>query len=480
MPNIDALYELIHSLEQSEKRYFKIFAKRHAIQGQNQYLRLFDILESMSEYDEEKVKCTLGDNAFSKNLPSGKNYLYNLLLRSLRSYNSSKSAYFTLHELLLDIKTLIEKGLLQQAAKLIRKAKKLAMQYHYEIPLLEIILMERKLIRRYTSNYANEKIDEAQQESSAILQRITQRLKMLDLYETMFLTSRNENETQQSQLVTVTLAEELIAEAEHQTPSFELQTTYHMLHVQYYYLIKDFKKRSEHLRALIALYDTNPFMIDEDQEPHINILNNYLTTCFYLDQLDAFQPILQKMKSIKAKNFKLKSLIFNHFYYLEVLYRLVRKEYKEVISMVPMIEEGLKTYAANITKSRELTFIYNIAIAYFLEKDYPKALDWINRILNESKLEERQDIQDLARIFQIVLHYQLENHDFTESLILSANRHLLKKDKRQSAEYIIANHLKQALYSDKKKERAVFSKLEAELQDVKGLEEIKIWVASKI
>ncbi|MDX1942826.1 MAG: hypothetical protein SFU99_19840 [Saprospiraceae bacterium] len=479
MPEFDALHELVHSLDQSEKRHFKIFAKRHITNGESQYLRLFDILNNLEIYNETTVKKQLGKSKFAKNLSSGKNYLYNLVLRSLRSYNNGRSLRTSLHELWLDINILMEKGLLKQAAKLIRKAKKLAGSHHYDIQMLEILLMERKLIRRYTSNHANELIRDCQDISTELIDRIRYRLKMLDLYENLFLNHRDQNEARQSLSETVILAEQLVAEQPQHT-GFEVMLYYHILCFNYAKLARDYTQANQHLRSLIALYEEHTFMIDEDQEGYINILNNYLNNCFILNRIDEFPPILNKMRHTEAQNFKIKALIFQSVYYLEVVYHLSRKAYKEVINIVPDIKIGLSTYGSNITKSRELAIIYNVAIAYFLEKDYPKALDWINRILNEPKLEERQDIQDLARIFQIVLHYELGNQDFTESLILSANRYLRKKEKHRSAEFIIANHLKQALFSDPKKEKVIFSKLETELKNVNGLEEIKIWIASKI
>ncbi|MFN7118628.1 MAG: hypothetical protein ACK4TA_17655, partial [Saprospiraceae bacterium] len=205
-----------------------------------------------------------------------------------------------------------------------------------------------------------------------------------------------------------------------------------------------------------------------------------LNKCFELNRLEEFPPLLQKMRSMNAKTFKIRALIFQNANYLEILYHLARQQYKEVIALVPKIEKGLKTYASNITKSRQLTLYYNIAIAYFLEKKYAEALEWINRILNEPKLEERQDIQSLARIFRLVIHFELNHYDFVDSLILSANRYLIKKDKRHSAEFLIIRHLKEALYANKKQQREVFMRLAADLQEEKGLEEIKIWVGSKI
>lgn len=478
MPTFDPLHQLIKSLESTEKRHFKIFAKRHVLKDENQYVRLFDLIDAMDTYDEDSIKSKLGSSLFAKNLSSGKNYLYNLLLSSLRNYHSGRSVRIQLQELWLDIHILLEKDLLQQAGKLIRKAKKLAAQHQYDIALLEVTLLERKLIRRYTSNNANELIQACQQASAESLQRLQEQLKMLDLSETVFLSYRNQSKAQYSQLELLEQAENLIANKKPNELSFEVQRNYHQLWFNHANLTKDYQKADQHLRALTDIYEKNLFLIDEDQERYINFLNNYSNNLFLLNQLEELPTILERMRDTDAKSFKIKSLIFNNGYYLEMLYHLIQTDYQKVIEMVPAIEEGLKLY--KLTKSRQFTFFYNIAIAYFLEKDYDNALEWINRILNASKLEERQDIQLQARVLQLVIHFELEHTDFAESLILSAIRYLIKNDKRHSAEFVIIKHLKEALYANKAERKAIFQQLAADLQAEKSLEEIKIWVAEKL
>ncbi len=480
MPAPDTLFELIKSLDQNEKRHFKIYAKRHVLHDENQYVRLFDIMDQLEDYDEAEVKARLGRVGFAQHLASGKNYLYNLILRSLRTYHAGKSVKVQLRELWLDINLLIEKGLLRQAMKLIRKAKKLAQQYQYDIPLLEILLLERKLIRRYTSNRADEMIRDCQEETANCLDRLRLQLGIIDLYETVFITYRNDKDSRQSLDEVMNQVAALVPDGAYRKLSFESLNSYHVLHLHYANIVRDYQTANQHLRALIELHEGHPFLIDEEMERYINHLNNYLNNCFALHRLEEFPPVLEKMKAIKTKNAKIKGLIFNNVFYLEMLYHLVREEYRAVIRMVPEIERGLKKYSESITKSRKLTFYYNITIAFFLEKDYPQALDWINRILSEPKLEERQDIQTLARIFEIVLHFELGNEELVESLIGSVDRYLRKKNKRQSAAYLIAKKLRQALYADQRKKQVIFQELADELQHKKGLEEIKIWVQEKV
>ncbi len=54
----NSLHELIKSLNKSEKRYFKVFSSRHTIGEENSYIKLFDFIDKMDEYDEEELfKC---------------------------------------------------------------------------------------------------------------------------------------------------------------------------------------------------------------------------------------------------------------------------------------------------------------------------------------------------------------------------------------------------------------------------------------
>ena len=52
----DELHKLIKSLTQSEKRFFKIYASRHIIGEQNNYVQLFDVIASQKKYNEEAIK----------------------------------------------------------------------------------------------------------------------------------------------------------------------------------------------------------------------------------------------------------------------------------------------------------------------------------------------------------------------------------------------------------------------------------------
>ena len=49
------LFDLIHSMSRNEKRYFTVEAKKSGSKSSN-YLRLFNALNAMEEYDEEAAQ----------------------------------------------------------------------------------------------------------------------------------------------------------------------------------------------------------------------------------------------------------------------------------------------------------------------------------------------------------------------------------------------------------------------------------------
>jgi hypothetical protein len=49
----DTLFQLIHSLEKSEKRNFKLYIKRNSSKDDLKIIQLFDAMDKLSEYDEK-------------------------------------------------------------------------------------------------------------------------------------------------------------------------------------------------------------------------------------------------------------------------------------------------------------------------------------------------------------------------------------------------------------------------------------------
>ena len=81
MPNrsSDALFQLIKSLEKSEKRNFKLYITRNSSSLDLKSIQLFDALDKMDEYDEPQL-LNKNKNIRKAQLSNAKAHLYREIL----------------------------------------------------------------------------------------------------------------------------------------------------------------------------------------------------------------------------------------------------------------------------------------------------------------------------------------------------------------------------------------------------------------
>src|SRR5690606_28661153 len=70
---------------------------------------------------------------------------------------------------------------------------------------------------------------------------------------------------------------------------------------------------------------------------------------------------------------------------------------------------------------------YKLASLYFVTGDYNTAIDYVQRIINES-LDLRSDLQCYARLMHLLAHYELGNFELMEPLTKSVYRFMAKME----------------------------------------------------
>ncbi len=121
--NKEPLFALIKSLNSTEKAYFKKFV---GADENSNYLKLFDAINSLPDYDEEKILKKFRGEKFGKNLSVSKSYLFELIMDSLRSYHRNRSFTLKAENMLGNLRILQEKGLTEIFEKQLEKAKEFA------------------------------------------------------------------------------------------------------------------------------------------------------------------------------------------------------------------------------------------------------------------------------------------------------------------------------------------------------------------
>lgn len=144
MPKRDKLFLLVKSLSKSEKRYFSIYTKMHIKGDDNDYMKLFKAFEKQDVLNENEIRKQLEGEKLIAHYAVTKSYLYDLILKAMRSY-SKHSADKKVMDLLQDVEFLYTKGIFDQAIQLIKKARELALGNGL-VAAMDLILHWEKVI----------------------------------------------------------------------------------------------------------------------------------------------------------------------------------------------------------------------------------------------------------------------------------------------------------------------------------------------
>lgn len=449
----DDLFQLIKSLDPSEKRYFKVFATMH-IKGSdnNKYVKLFDAIESQSEYNETEIRKEFQNEKFLNQLHVAKNYLYNTILKSLRLYHSEKSKLNELIDILRDVQILYEKSLFKQCRKLLDKAKKIAYTYERHAQILAVLDWEKILARTnsYTETSEKELLEFYKEHADT-----TEKLNNINEYwklaiQSFFLRKKQGEIRDKKELKKFNeIIKNPLLLSDKNASTFLSKTFYFNIKGLYYLTNQDYNNLLIHTVRLVELLEANPLLMKEDN--YIASLYNLLIVQLELKKYNDALATIKKLRSLDTSSPAMRTRIFVTSYDTELNLYLRTGEFEKGLPLVMEIEEGLKTLKIN--KESEVLFSFNIAYLYFGLSDYENSLKWVNKIINDKELNIREDIQCFARILNLLIHYELKNYDLIEYIMKSTRRYLSNKNKLNKFELITLSYLRKLIGSKSKDDK---------------------------
>ncbi len=487
----DDLYELLHNLSSSEKRYVKIFALKHMRKEQNSYLKLFNLLLSVTEYDEDQIDELLAKTGRRKSFATDKNYLYAFVLKAMRSFHEEKTIDNQLRELLISSSFLYEKRLYSQALKLLGKAKRLAYQYDKSTVLLEILFLEsRNLIEKESKNQ-RALLEQLYQEVNVALAHIKEDWPLIMRQQRTFLLHRSkysvQNDELREELDKISNFNVLINEPE--PKRFTLAYYYLFTLALYYQSLAKHKEAASIYERLLQLWQKNPAKQKEASIQHKKNLSNYLTVSHALGQFERFPELIKQIEAIPCNSMEEEAEQFQNIRFAQLLLIINTHRFGELDELATIIKNGLIKYKTKINQARTLAFCYNISIAYFFLHQWKNALTWVEEIIRIDKTDHRQDIQNFARLYRLILLYELNKHDLLEYDLINAERFLRSRKSWFSFESKVAKHLRQLIEAEKSKRNSLFMKFNRELNlfteekekpSPLGFTEISYWSRSVI
>lgn len=461
MPNksTDPLFQLIKSLEKSEKRNFKLYVKKNS--GDDlKIVRLFDTLDKMEYYDEALLlKKTPG--LVKHQLSNMKAYLYRKILTSLRQLRDKDNLILQLSEYLEHAHILYNKGLYLQSLKILDKMKELAISTNQNTYLMQAIFFEKKIESLHITRSIQGKAQELAEKSSGLIKKLdlitrlsNLSLNLYSLYITNGHARNNEDAEAVKNYFLSQLPENLSA-----VKGFYEQLYLYQSYCWYSFILQDFLMYYRYSQKWVDLFEAEPQMLVLESGNYIKGMHNLLGAHFDLQNYDKFIETLKKFEDFAASDIVQQSANnrIQTFVYLSISRinkHFMEGTFKEGLKLVPDLEKELKEYELYLDRHRVLVFYYKIASLYFGSGDYETSIDYLQKIINW-KVDLRTDLQCYSRLLHLIAHYELGNFELIEYLAKSVYRFMARMQNLSAVEEHIFVFLRRALRtrpSDMKKE----------------------------
>jgi tetratricopeptide (TPR) repeat protein len=441
------LFKLIKSLSKSEKRFFKLTSSLQS--GDKNYLKIFDYVEAQPKYDEEELKEVFKDETFVRHLPSEKNHLYKLILKSLRSYYSEQSVSSILKQEIKNVEILYNKALYRECEKFVSRAKDVARDHEKFYYWFELLSWEKKLLEEaYESGEFSGNLDQLVEEEEMVIAKLRNLAEYQVIYSKINLVFRSggftRNETERK--VVDAIADYHLIKGKNTALSTRASSMCYYIKGLCAATNRNFDDSYQFFNRTREILDKNPKIKTDSGQRYVMTLSHLLRCYIDGKNFEKAKSLIQDLRSLEGtKGFNSTDItvrIFTSTYNLELALMHAMGDYEGSVQLVSKIEELQELFGDKVSKEQEILLTYNKANSYFGVGDFKKALHYINIVLNDNEQNLRQDIYSFARLFNLVLHYELENYDFLDYVIKSTNRYFSKQERDYEVESVCIKHIK--------------------------------------
>ncbi len=394
------------------------------------------MLDTMKTFDEDKILKKLPEISPTQ-LPNLKAYLYRQILQSLRVYHMPRQIDMQIRSMIDSSHILYDKGLYDQALKMLDKAKRIATANNRSAILLDIMEQEKGMMSYTVSENNENRINRVVRETQDVVSNIsnTNRFSNLATMLNSFYVKKGFVSNQKDyDEVKQFFKEHLPAYTESSLSFYEKLYLYHC-YISYYFFIQNFAESYTYTVKYLDIFRDNPILKKQKFEWYLKGLNYQLVATYKLSLFHAFNDtykILMKAPQIKGVTISghLQMMLFKYKYMHKINQYFMMGDFTGGSKIIKVAENELDRFASRMDKHHVLIFYYRVACLYFGAGNFSRALLWLNKIINSRDVHIRGDILSFARILNLICHYELGNNDLLEHHIRSTYRFLLKKEGR--------------------------------------------------
>lgn len=485
------LAQLVGSMTKQEKRYFKLYSSFYNKEEGNSCLKLYEIIDKGKAEDDAALAAAVKNEPFARYLPIVKKQLTEQILNSLTAYHTDKKVDFELRQLLSHVEILFDKGLYNHCRKILSRAEKKAQQTEKHLFTMEITYWKRLLLLRTVSSSFETDIHDLYEQANRTLEVILSTNRYLELMDiTQAITVRYASHPHSADIRKLQeIADNPLLQDDSFALSFDAKIALRNIRGTYMLLTDNNEQALQQYREAVRIWKEYPAMIAERPAQYRRYLINYLNCLASTRHAGEFADVIASVKALPPSENGSQINRLKEVWNIELFYYLNNGRLDKGMEVIEEIRQNIRQHKNTIQPSALIPLYYNCSVFYFLEGNHGMSLEYINTIMNETSIELKRDIQEFARIFSLITHYELKNFDALDNMLRSTQRFLKQKDTLSQFETLVLRAIRTLLGSlNDHTSLSIFRSLHDDLVGILhssdanplGLLEVLFWTESKL
>jgi hypothetical protein len=464
------LFDLIHSLTSTEKRYVRRTA---LLSGRDTaWLRLFDAIAAQKSFDDTALRRALEPDPMLANLGVAKQYAYNAVLRALQSYGLGRDLDSELGEAIEQYKVLVHKGLAAQAARRMREIKRKATEGDAYLRLFWAIIREFSVGANSTERAAMDYLEEFLLEQQWVIRRIENYSLVAGVYfrQRIMLRHRPNARSQSDQRRLGQLIAPLRSMGEQELLSPTASGFYHLALGDYWEAMGRPENAREHF---------DRFLTPERLDLHIGITDTLHLAEFtnalmfrlrhrMTDGLDVCIDALRaKVGRLdrRGRAMGMQAMFYERWLVSAVMLLTVTGRIDEAAALLRRESASTERLWPLMSKKMRLQLLHLTAAVHLARGEHGAAIETLNLVLNDSEASTEEF--GTAMLLALVAHVEAGNIEWLDAALRATTRHLSSRDRYHQTERAMITGLRRVVRSrDEAGRRIAFRDLHAKLEEL--------------
>jgi hypothetical protein len=426
----EQLFQLIKSLTKEEKRHFKLYVNKYSSARENNYLKLFNVIDKQDVYDETSIKKQFAGETFIKQLTVTKHYLQKQIIRSLQNLHYDDTIDLSMLALHHQIAVLYKKGHYEMCRELVKKGIETSSKNEMFLEWIGFLKWELDLINKMDITEYKNSLNNYLEKTSHLLSlyeintkgnHLTNQLQIFALDAQAF----GSHNTQYHRLIKK--IKDLILTTDFESLPLKTRFNLYFPLAQSYFAIFDYKTAFDYFLMTFKELE-NEYKSKQLYEQYINTLIGLIYASSAINRTDIVKKAFKELKLVPEVNHHISFRKAESLAFYPLINCAINGDFYNGVTAIEIIESFLKTHSEKVTPIQYIFAYYYAAYIYAGNGNNTLALKYLRKTDAYQNKDLLPNLRLGIKIMEITIFYDQRKYDLIESRLRSLQRQLHKED----------------------------------------------------